>query len=586
MVNIRHALIAFALLLPGILLSAQTVWAAVSAEVDRSVIAEQETLRLTLSASDDDRSAEPDLSVLEKDFQIVGRSTSNQISILNGNMQSHTQWVIDLSPLRSGEITIPAIPVGRQATQPINIKVLKAQQLKVAPGNAQLFLETEAQPDQPFLQGLVRYTVRLYHAVPIKDATLSEPTVEHATLERLGKDHRYTTLRNGKRYQVVERRYALFPQQSGTLTIPSPIFRGSISEPGQKRLDPFFGRDPFAGMFGRSRPVQLKGETVTLEVKPRPENATGSEWLPAEELTLSDNWSADVSQLTAGEPVTRTITLSAKGLSASQLPELSPPSPPSIKRYPDKPALENRPAGDTLIGIREDKLALVPTKAGTFILPEFTLRWWDTRQNQERTARLPARRIVVAAATGKSAAAGDGPTPAPTDAATAPGAAAAAAPHSPATAQQGPWRWFSAGLLVLWLLTLAAWWLEHARRHRHAPAQTGDNPQAESLRALRTQLKQACQIDHPNEAHQALIKLAERLYQPAPTNLLALLPHIRDQAASRAIQELDRRLYAGASSPWNGKRFWQTVAPALEQRAPSPPSTSPVLPDLYPPAHG
>ena len=62
--------------------------AAVHAHVDRPVVSETETFRLTIEFSGQGTTAEPDFSVLRGDFDILGTGKSTHVNITNGRMNA------------------------------------------------------------------------------------------------------------------------------------------------------------------------------------------------------------------------------------------------------------------------------------------------------------------------------------------------------------------------------------------------------------------------------------------------------------------------------------------------------------------
>ena len=80
----------------------------------------------------------------------------------------------------------------------------------------------------------------------------------------------------------------------------------------------------------------------------------------------------------AGEPVTRTLTLEAKGLEASQLPEIHPPESGTLRVYSEQPELSNRSDGDWIFGRSEQRITYVVTQPGKLELPEVRIDWWDS----------------------------------------------------------------------------------------------------------------------------------------------------------------------------------------------------------------
>ena len=72
----------FALLL--LLLISTSLWADVSASLGRNTIYDGDTVTLTIETNDRNHSGEPDLAVLQQDFEVLGISNSKQVQIING----------------------------------------------------------------------------------------------------------------------------------------------------------------------------------------------------------------------------------------------------------------------------------------------------------------------------------------------------------------------------------------------------------------------------------------------------------------------------------------------------------------------
>lgn len=65
----------------------------------------------------------PDLSPLNQDFRIIDRSSSRQVSVVNGQRHERQELRLTLTPLRAGQLEIPAIAFGEASTQPLRIEV-------------------------------------------------------------------------------------------------------------------------------------------------------------------------------------------------------------------------------------------------------------------------------------------------------------------------------------------------------------------------------------------------------------------------------------------------------------------------------
>ena len=132
-------------------------------------------------------------------------------------------------------------------------------------------------------------------------ATLTAPetTGVEAIVEKLGEDSQYQTTRGGRDFVVRERRYAVFPQQAGTLTIGPVTFEAMVI--------------PDRGF---SRVQRFRSDVLELAVQPAvapPAALAGAAWLPAQRVTLTEQWSEPGDELAVGIPRTRTIVVEGAG---------------------------------------------------------------------------------------------------------------------------------------------------------------------------------------------------------------------------------------------------------------------------------
>ena len=83
----------------------------INVKADRTQIEVNETFTLIFEANSD-TDDEPDFSPLEKDFQVLGKSTGSNISLINGQYTRSKKWNVSLIALHKGNITIPQINFG------------------------------------------------------------------------------------------------------------------------------------------------------------------------------------------------------------------------------------------------------------------------------------------------------------------------------------------------------------------------------------------------------------------------------------------------------------------------------------------
>lgn len=497
----------------------------ITSRLSRETIFSGETVTLMIEATGSPRGLEPDYSVLAGDFLLGDTTTSSQLSVINDQRKLRTQWAIELEPKTEGTITIPPVPVGSALTRPLTLQVLPRGQAR--DGVAEIFLEMDISADNPYVHSQVLLTIRLYHVNALTEGRLIEPALPDAVVERLGEDVADSALIDGTRYRVLVRRFALFPEKSGPMSIPPARFRGRVAD----------NQSGFNSIFDRGRRVSVASEPIELEVRPRPATFGGANWLPAAALEVDESWPRDEVEFVVGEPATRRLTLKAKGLLAVQLPEIELPELDGVKIYPDKAQSQSRTDGTWVYGEREQTYAFVPTRAGTLSLPEIRIPWWDTVNDAYREAVVPAREVLVRP--GALPATPPAPGPQPNSA------------TGTATADRGDlWRWLSLAMLVIWLLTLVAWRID--RRSDGGKPDADGAPENLTARQWRSRLRGACEAGDARRAEEALRGWATAHAGYPVRSLGAVLALVADPAARDAIRELDQLLYRGGAQDWDG----------------------------------
>lgn len=381
--NVSQFTLYSALLLTFIASSNALAFDKLTATVDKNPAMLDESITLTLEAN----AALPrdafDTSVLEQDFKVVRTSVSNQMRKINLRESVSTTWTTILFPRTTGRLRIPAIKIHSIQSAPIDILVVPVSQASAQ--TRDIFMSAEVLPEQGYVQQQLTYQVKLFLAVELERGSLQVPTVDNVIMQQMGEDLETTAIQNGKRYRVIERNFSIIPQQSGVLRLPSPIFEGSIRTRN---------RGSFGGLFNPSKAVNQIGPEVTIDIKPIPQGYNEA-WLPSEFVQINESWSTDLSNFTVGEPITRTITLSAIGVDGSVLPPIDDRLPPSIKAYPDQPQLNTVNKDNTLIAQKVTNMALVPSREGNFVLPEIKVPWFNTLTQTTEYAIIPAQAILV-----------------------------------------------------------------------------------------------------------------------------------------------------------------------------------------------
>jgi len=510
----------------------------IQVSVDRNPVNLDESFQIIFSA-DETPDGEPDFSPLEEDFDILSQSSSNNVSLINGKMSRSVRWTLNAMAKHGGNLDVPAISFGKDASEPVVLQVKQKAASNDVNKDEDIFVEVEAKPENPYLQSQILYTVRIYTRVEIARASIDEPEQVDAVIEKLGDDKTFQTQVKGVDYTVTERRYAIFPQKSGMLTIAPLVLTAEVLTNARSGFNGFFGSTV-------TRTQRTSSKAISLMVKPAPVAFTGKHWLAADQLELKEEWSGDLENLKAGEPITRTLTVQAKGSTVGQLPELQrASSEQAVKFYPDQPVLQEQKNADGLLAKRQEKIALIPSKAGEFKLPAIEIPWFNTRTEKMEVARIPETAVRVKGSAPATAAA-----PAKPLAATPETQAQPLTIEKPAPARRNVWIWVSAALALGWAATLAFFLI---RRPRLRP----DRPEPQAAKdagAYRQQLKKACANHDPVAAKLALLEWGRQTFDAHSLGGVAAFcdARLRDE-----ILVLNQVLYGNAAEPWQGKKLFQ-----------------------------
>lgn len=569
--------------------------AAIRASIDNTRVGAGETVQLTLTY-DGITTSEPDLAPLERNFDILGSSTSTSVQIGTGGSAESTQVVLTLSPKRTGQLTIPSITWDGENSAPLALTVVGpgAPPATGAAGaasgpSAKVFIETSATPTHPYVQAAVRVTVRIYTSEQLYHGSLDFPANAAALVRKIGADTYSSAIRNGQSYQVITRRYLLFPMHSGKLSLPGPELDAEIATRRSSSWNPF--GNFFGGLVQSTRPIRVRSNPITLSIRPRPPGAAGAYWLPAQNLTLASQWQSGT-QAAAGDPLTVALDLQAVGLTAAQLPDLASllHLPAGLKAYPDQARLDNTIQGNMLVGTRDQTIALIADRPGRYMLRGLKVSWWDTLDNQLRTATLPPQTLTILPAAGGMTASAPAARASPgvqRGAPRPPPLARQAARTAAKTPVAGPipastWKWVSAGFAALWLVTLGGW-LSTRRRGRRPAASTrprsARRPAPPDPSKERAAFRAACASDDAVGARRHLLAWAEGAWGSAPAGLNALAAAFGETTTASLLRELDRACYGG--SPWRGEPLAAALA-ELPSRTARPHRDRPGLSPLYP----
>jgi hypothetical protein len=290
-------------------------------------------------------------------------------------------------------------------------------------------------------------------------------------------------------------------------------------------------------------------------------------WLPAQSLSLQELLpDGGVPEYRVGEPFTRTIALKAQGLTSAQLPLLlANQHMDGFKMYPDQPELSESVDNQSLVGTRIEKVAMIPTQAGTLHLPEIRVRWWNTATQSIQNAIIAGRDIEVLPALQNNAVntplAGQNPTPQKQAQIPQVNEGDKVSQHE-SEPQSAWWQWLALGFMGLWMITLILWW----KRSRKA----GERKQAESkpvfdVKGIEKQIKQTCAQGDAKHVLALLPKWGEAYFQDDSIKYLAQMKGLSDKL-DHEIMRLEQSAYAAkAENDWSCDTLLQALREVVKK---------------------
>ncbi|WP_459040109.1 BatD family protein [Stenotrophomonas sp. PSU-St83] len=506
-------------------------WAQPRAWLDRDRIAMGDTVTLNVQSD----AGAPDFAPLRGDFDLSGQTSSRQVEWSNGSMQQRSLYGVALTPRRSGTLTIPALQVGTAQTAPLTLQVDAAAPVTAANGAAMAFIQTDVDDDTPYVQQSVGVVVRLFFASQLASGELIVDTPAGASLQRVGDDRTDVRQVNGRRYNVVERRFLLIPERSGTLRLAGARFNG-------RSAGGFFD-DFFGGGDGR---MNATGADRTLQVQAQPAQAP-QPWLPLQGLQL--RYTSAPSTARTGEAATIVVEAIAEGATRAQFTDLPVPDLGTAAQVFAEPAqYEETFNGSTPRLKITRRYSVVPRQPGPLQVPGPRVSWWNVRDGSAQQARLPDLALTVSAGTGTAAPAA--PPPIDTDAALPDDDTRIAAtdPITSGTPSQ-PWPWIAAviGLALLWLLTLLWGW----QRGRGGPSMRGatrppgppSGPEASEGRGSVAELRRVLDGEGFDQVEAQLCAMA------GVPRLEQVIARLGDPIQRRVLQDLQQVRWGGQGEP-------------------------------------
>ncbi|HWV14284.1 MAG TPA: BatD family protein [Cellvibrio sp.] len=564
----KHIIIRGLFLLGLLWLTASTSAGELTASVNRDSISLNETLTLTIS-SDGGGKDSPDFSSLKNDFDVLSNQRSSSIQVINGRTQASTDWQLTLAPKRAGTLLIPSFNVGKSVTDAIEITVSQQQnQVQTdSGGDEPVRAILSVSKNSAFVQEQIIVTVKLITQINLSQAELQPLEINNALVVNLDQQQYQTTI-NGTAHLVVETSFAIFPQASGSLIVPSLTYTAA---PESRNI---FGRRNSNDI------LRLRTEEQQIQVKPIPPQSAGKIWQPANQLTLNEAWSGNLDALKVGEPITRTIIINSDGLTAGQLAPINTPPMDGLTFYPDQAQTKDSKTAKGVQGTRTETLAIVPNRGGDFILPEVSVNWWNNTTQSLETATLPAKTLHVL---------GDASTNTLSPAASNPAAAPVQADKTqqPAsdnnTSAIAPWVMAICGVFAALCIAMAyyIYRLKVSMNRLHQEQEARDQLQLQKEKDIWDLLKRTAAGKDAAALRKAVISWGQLQWPAEKIHTLDDIAKLGNQEAlTEELKQLDRVLYSNHHNPeWDASNLLKLLNEQRKQKKTG--KSSPELKNLY-----
>jgi hypothetical protein len=509
-----------------------TTWGAVNARLSEDFIDELESVRLVIRATGTRQTETLDLSGLEHDFHVMGTNTSSQYQYINGREQSWVDYQITLQPKRTGTLAIPRIAVGNEMSNPLQLIVQPIANELRDKINELVFFENELSSRVGYVQGQIVVTRRLLYSsgVQLYSEIPGAPDIPNAVVLVLGETKSTQTMRDNKRYGVVEQRYAIFPEASGELVIPGISITASVRIIDDGRVS--------------RKGVRVGTDDLAVTIKPVPSSYPKDvPWLPAQAVTMTQSWDPDVGiGANVGDTLERRIDVRVHGNTGSSAPPLALAlATDQFRQYPQAPSIEDDTRGQSVVGLRTETVSVVPQVPGELTVPTESITWWDTIDDQLRVTTLPATVVQVF---------GDAieQSTQPRRATNAPPAPVDTQAEEPLSLEMPtlPWRW----LVVFAVLAGVGVLIWRSRERIHLP---------DALKSKAETGKQAKQLTR------ALADRDAARAKRALTGLLNAQPSLQQKpATNELVRSLNPYLYGDRDGPMSDEDRDRALASARE----------------------
>ncbi|HVA67513.1 MAG TPA: BatD family protein [Elusimicrobiota bacterium] len=385
----------------------------INAQVDRSQVALNGQITLTVDVSGASSSLpEPHIPSLP-DFSVYSSGRSQSISIVNGKISSSIDYTYVLVPRFVGKGVIPPITLsdnGRTVrTSPIAIEVLRsapaaepprtapppsAAQTQEVPGAPDFFVTAQLDKKKVYVDEQATLTVKFYNSAALAgNPQYTPPDLSGFMKEDLPPIRRESAQFRGRMYDVSVIKTAIFPERDGRLVIGPASVRCPVAGQGMDPFSPNFFNQVFNMNFGAAQMKTVSTNALKLAVLPlptagQPQNFSGA----VGHFSISD--SLDKSKTQVGGALNLTVTVKGQG-NLRAMSDLQMPALANFRTYETVSSLNLDKKNDIVEGSKVYKTVLIPRVSGTLSIPPIAFAYFDPARGAYETIRTKPLSVGV-----------------------------------------------------------------------------------------------------------------------------------------------------------------------------------------------
>jgi hypothetical protein len=332
-------------------------------------------------------------------------STSQSMSIVNGQMSQTKSLTFIAIPKKEGNITIPpaTVKIGGQVltTNSVSISVSKSGLAQgqspnggTISGGSEIFIRPVVDKTKLVVGEGATITYKLYYKLNVRQYTSEEDIKpEGFWVERfdVSKLPQVTERYNGSMYHVaVINKIQVFPTRAGKLEIAG--YKGTcealLSDVRRQRGFLF---DDFFASPGRMQKLSVTAPTVRFDVSelPEPKPSSFSGAVGDYKFTAS----IDKSDVKVGEAITLKFTVEGEG-NINLLPTINPDLPSEFEKYEPKVDVKVNKTG-TVTGYKTSEITIIPRASGKFDLGTVEFSYYNPQKKQYITLASPRFELNV-----------------------------------------------------------------------------------------------------------------------------------------------------------------------------------------------